>query len=789
MPARAARASFFTLFCALIGLTNARADFRAFFAPSHCAAIALSPDGTHVAYLQLDDGPAPKLIVVSVVTWAGDDSQILTRRLPPSLPTAARGAWSRASGAAAVLLPRRDEVLSPRISWLDSDRMIVTTAADEIFLCTAAGQIRKLADPQIVAGSQTDISSSPAYTNISDAQRLAGLSAPGEAQIARWNRPCRFIASDLATADILVEAQGAMAPLRRGSLGTTLYRVSLADGHLTQVAESWVVGLFLYDRQGRARIVQEKPASLHSTYNLAAANFFGSGNSSRSAPLGDCGAVPSPDAFSVDVQNYLGHRAYPVGFGADPNVMYYASNLGRDTYGVYGFNLAPRRPTGERFEDPDFDVADPLGWSTDRLLVFDRRSRQLAGVRRWGGPSHSIWRDAEIAAVQAEIEGKFPHRRVTIEAWSDDRRCFLFHAAGESDSGRYLLYDRNTSLPLELARSLPRSAPRPAEAETFTFTAADGVRLSASLIRPPAPQLSPPPLVVICRGSPWETAGGASGRDSQALASMGFVVLTVHYRGSAGYGAASREAFRSSPVHAPLEDLRSAIAQLGAMCPFDRTRVALFGQGYGAYLATQALQLYPEEFRCAACLDAPLAMRTWIDPSQPARQAASKYFSGRLQSSHVLPFGARSNAIAAQQEKAPGDPGYVAPDPNQPTDLKAPLPVTSVAREDLLVSVRASFLQNDPLVRKPRSAADQAGAIQAPVLFIVEASALNDAAEARHLRDALAARSIPAALVVTPNNAVNRAETAMSKVREFFNLTLYSFGVKIGPIREIEGTP
>jgi dipeptidyl aminopeptidase/acylaminoacyl peptidase len=124
-------------------------------------------------------------------------------------------------------------------------------------------------------------------------------------------------------------------------------------------------------------------------------------------------------------------------------------------------------------------------------------------------------------------------------------------------------------------------------------------------------------LVLLCRDIPGRREWPAFNRDVQALAAMGFAVATVNYRGLSGFGARHRDQVREGFDRIPIADLRATTAWITSRYPVHAKRVALFGEGFGGYLALRAVQMYPDEFRCAVSINAPTDPANWV--TEPTR--------------------------------------------------------------------------------------------------------------------------------------------------------------------------
>jgi dipeptidyl aminopeptidase/acylaminoacyl peptidase len=103
--------------------------------------------------------------------------------------------------------------------------------------------------------------------------------------------------------------------------------------------------------------------------------------------------------------------------------------------------------------------------------------------------------------------------------------------------------------------------------------------------------------------------GGPSSRDVwgwdpevQFLASRGFAVLQVNFRGSTGYGSRHQSLGYKQWGLAMQDDLTDAVKWAIAEGIADPARVGIYGGSYGGYAALMGLAKTPELFRAGASL-------------------------------------------------------------------------------------------------------------------------------------------------------------------------------------------
>jgi dipeptidyl aminopeptidase/acylaminoacyl peptidase len=86
------------------------------------------------------------------------------------------------------------------------------------------------------------------------------------------------------------------------------------------------------------------------------------------------------------------------------------------------------------------------------------------------------------------------------------------------------------------------------------------------------------------------------------LAHLGYVVLDMDYRASAGYGRAWRTAIYRQMGHPELEDLLDGKKWLVEQAGVDPKRVGIYGGSYGGFMTLMALFRAPGEFAAGAAL-------------------------------------------------------------------------------------------------------------------------------------------------------------------------------------------
>lgn len=705
---------------------------------------ALSPDGAHVA--------------LAVRTNRGLEIQILN--------TADSGSRRRLT-----LDPgRRAE--SSGLTWLSSDWLVAASDAPLVVAIDAAHDVMKrLVDPKTFRRVAAD-SGGPVTIRVLNTQ------AAGDSSI-----------------DLEVTTHGVAAAEMPGKIA--LYHCDVPTGQLTPRFDRTVDppgASLIVDRQGEPRILFERGV-------LPQAFTYHQPGGERWRPLDAVLSNKQAFRFAVTAANFLGERTIPLCFDLDPSILYYASNVGRDTFAIYAVDLRTGTRLPFHIEDPHFDLADlELPW-IDSPLVFDRQQRRLVGVRSRGIAEATVWLDSDLKALQETLNGDFPGRQVRVLEWDAHRTVFLLNLGSLGQPGRFLLYRPASRTYLDLANRSGPTVDDVNPVEAFSFPARDKLTVNGYLTLPRAAPVAKPALVLWLHDGPWQRVPPSYRRDAQALAAMGFAVAEINYRGSSGFGRAFRDAFQRDFSDAPIDDAIDAISWLSGHYHVDSKRVAVMGEGFGGYLALRAAERYPDQFRATVAINSVLSLEAMKDSAaditnrRSAAAAASDSGFTTLTSGRAAAdlagggaaIGQGGNAVdrvmdAAQKQAAHDDAVHGAEDRLVEAWTSLPLGEFSMSR-----SVSRRVFRGLNLWRL--SVSRDVAKLTTPVLLIQNPEHPDrPIGPVRELRDTLAARKVTAEYFEISRQFDSGPLMARApvfvRIGEFLNASLYDFHVRIGNILE-----
>ncbi len=144
--------------------------------------------------------------------------------------------------------------------------------------------------------------------------------------------------------------------------------------------------------------------------------------------------------------------------------------------------------------------------------------------------------------------------------------------------------------------------------ELITIPARDGARVYARLYRPKNPHPDKPAVIFVHgagylqNAHKWWSSYFREYMFHNLLTDLGYHVLDIDYRGSAGYGRDWRTGIYRHMGGKDLTDHVDAAKYLVDQLGVDSSRIGIYGGSYGGFITLMALFTTPEVFRAGAAL-------------------------------------------------------------------------------------------------------------------------------------------------------------------------------------------
>ncbi len=304
-------------------------------------------------------------------------------------------------------------------------------------------------------------------------------------------------------------------------------------------------------------------------------------------------ALPLDSEEWTDIpESQYGNYFTPVTITADKKSVYILDNIDSDKVGLHKLSLDGESYKGI-YTHEDVDITHPVK-STDGRSVYGLRVDN-------GYPSYLSFSKSGEAGTFKSLLQYFSGSMVSIRSRSRDGRFWIIRIGTDVDAGSYHLFDSESSSIRKLFDSRPDvKTDALAQMEPIEFQSFDGMKINGyfTAARDSSGKTTPP-LVVLVHGGPIARDYWGYDAEVQALATNGFSVLQVNYRGSQGYGLQ----FEAAGYRHWGDNIQKDIIA-GAHWAIEQERanegnICIMGGSFGAYSALQSSILAPELFSCA----------------------------------------------------------------------------------------------------------------------------------------------------------------------------------------------
>lgn len=317
------------------------------------------------------------------------------------------------------------------------------------------------------------------------------------------------------------------------------------------------------------------------------------------------------DWSTVATYNFK-ESAAPLFFTFDNRSIYVSSNVGRDKAAIFEYDLESGREGELLFEHPEVDVAQ---------LLRSKKRKKLTGAAFETDRTHYHFFDELRARVQEFLDGRLPGYENHLMSHSRDETKYIVYSGSDRTRGGYHFLDLTDPQEMRLTKLFELSPwlkeEKMAHMKPISYSSRDGLAIPGFLTLPvglPAQNL---PLVVHPHGGPWHRDTWGFNPEIQFLASRGYAVLQMNFRGSTGYGRRFFEASFGEWGLKMQDDVTDAARWAIEQGIADPDRIAIYGGSYGGYAALSGLTKTPDLYACGISYVGVSNLFTWMDAIPP----------------------------------------------------------------------------------------------------------------------------------------------------------------------------
>jgi len=351
---------------------------------------------------------------------------------------------------------------------------------------------------------------------------------------------------------------------------TVVFKVDTLTGNRKQIERSGKPASFYFDRSGRPRLrITEHDGMPVMHYR----------------PAGD-------DAWQPMPANLAGYSMQSLRFDTDNDTAYALVSDQQEPAQLYRLVFSTGKRTLVIGRD-DVAVGRLLAPGPDDIpfgVVFDSDKPAVRYVDQ----------GSEWVKLHAGLLKAFPGQMVDILDHSRDGKTLLFYAWSDRNPGAYYLLHRQDNHVQLVNELMPwikpgsMSSTRPVE-----FRSTDGLKLFGFFTAPNG-TAGPLPTVVMAHGGPhgvYDTWGYDA--DVQFLASRGYGVLQVNFRGSGGRGDSFERLGYRQWGGKMMDDIADGVRWAIDNKLADPSRICTYGASFGGYAAMMNPIRNPGMYKCA----------------------------------------------------------------------------------------------------------------------------------------------------------------------------------------------
>lgn len=302
----------------------------------------------------------------------------------------------------------------------------------------------------------------------------------------------------------------------------------------------------------------------------------------------------------------------------NPNIVYVSSDHEHPLGALYEFNIIENTFGAKlAFNKRSAIASIELNDAGDAISVVNFESELVP----------TLYLDPWLKRFNKHLSSLLPKTTNRLISVSKDRERAIIRSYASDDPPHYYLYRAKLKSISYLNSQYPQLAERAlASTELTTYKARDGLEIPAYVTLPSGHDTSSAknlPFVVLPHGGPHARNFLRFDWLAQLIASRGYGVLQMNFRGSTGYGADFFEAGAKQWGQAMQDDITDGTHWLIEQGLANPQKICIAGGSYGGYAALMGLVKEPQLYQCGISLNGVTDLVTLLSSS-------SRYIGGRF---------------------------------------------------------------------------------------------------------------------------------------------------------------
>ncbi|WP_439461402.1 S9 family peptidase [Pedobacter sp. GSP4] len=295
--------------------------------------------------------------------------------------------------------------------------------------------------------------------------------------------------------------------------------------------------------------------------------------------------------FAPVISNNFETTLQPVAFSEnEANILYAISNVNRDKNALVALDLKTGKEKQVLFGNDTLNVVD---------AKYSRQQRKMLFVTCETWKKEKYYLDDSTKLAYSKIDQLLPGTEWKIMDKDKMDKVFVVRTFTDKNPGSYYLYTAGDNKLKKLTDISPSIKQEDMSAmKPISFKSGDGLTINGYLTLPKNKKAANLPVVVLPHNGPGGRNSWGYNADVQFLANRGYAVLQVNYRGSTGYGKSFYAAGFKQWSDKIQEDVNDGVKWLIAKKIANPKKIAIYGNGFGGYIALNCLYKNPDLYKC-----------------------------------------------------------------------------------------------------------------------------------------------------------------------------------------------
>lgn len=296
--------------------------------------------------------------------------------------------------------------------------------------------------------------------------------------------------------------------------------------------------------------------------------------------------------FNSVLTNNFKTSIMPVSFGADNSSIYALSNKNRDKMALVELNCLTGEEHKVIYSNPEVDVSEAIYSMNKKKLIY-------AGFETWKKERHYL--DDTFKDIFKNLEALLPNTEIVLASSDAEEKKFIVRTYTDRNPGSFYLYTKEDDRLVKLSDVNPSlRVESMAEMKPISYKTRDGLTVNGYLTLPSGVLTKNLPVVVMPHGGPDSRNSWGYNSEVQFLASRGYAVFQVNFRGSKGYGKDFWIAGFKEWGAKMQNDITDGVQWLITQKIANPSRIAIYGFSFGGFSALHGLMSNPELYKCGA---------------------------------------------------------------------------------------------------------------------------------------------------------------------------------------------